>query len=117
METCPDDNARFLEAVDQVIFILESARLRKNMYFYPIDSKAAEHWIDGLRTGLDVFGLRISPDFRLAALTRRGLGLASKFETDDLAERGLSTIEIVDELLAIEIEMWQAFRESLASSN
>jgi hypothetical protein len=39
---------------------------------------------------------------------RRGLDFrAAAWETDELQRRGLDSEAVVDELLAIEIEMWQ----------
>ena len=51
-------------------------------------------------------GLDWSLACRRPALQSRGLETLAKWETDQLRERGLSDEGIVDELLAIEIEMW-----------
>jgi hypothetical protein len=91
----------------RLVFILESARERKRSWFSPLEPKAAEHWLLGLRAGCSLVGLEWSPDHRRPALDRRGLGPAVRFETGQLVERGLGPEAIVDELLAIEIEMWR----------
>jgi hypothetical protein len=95
------------EAVRRLIAILESARLRKPMYFQPVEPKVAEDWLSGLRTGCSLAGLEWSSEDRRPALERRGLELMACWETGQLAARGLGPEAIVDELLAIEIEMWR----------
>ena len=77
------------------------------MYFNPIEPVAFEHWLNGLHIGCSLAGLEWSPEDRRPALKRRGLELLSIWETEQLAARGLGSEEIVDELLAIEIEMWR----------
>lgn len=96
-----------LEALPKLIAILESARLRKGMYFQPVEPGAAENWINGLRAGCLLAGVEWSPEDRRPALERRGLELRSCWETEQLAARSLGAEAIVDELLAIEIEMWR----------
>jgi hypothetical protein len=94
-------------ALDRVVSILESARGRKPMYFSPVEPVAVEHWLAGLRTGCSLAGLEWSPEDRRPALERRGLELTAAREIEQLAARGLEPEAIVDELLAIEVEMWQ----------
>lgn len=102
------------EALRRLIAILESARVRKPMYFRPVEPKVAEDWISGLHTGCSLAGLEWSPEDRRPALERRGLELMAFWETEQLAARGLGPEAIVDELLAIEIEMWQHAGEPTA---
>jgi hypothetical protein len=52
-------------------------------------------------------GLEWSPDHRRPARERRGLEIMAAWETEQLAGRGLGPEAIVDELLAIEVEMWR----------
>nr|WP_165232835.1 hypothetical protein [Aquisphaera insulae] len=77
------------------------------MYFQPVEPRAVEHWLSGLRTGCSLAGLEWSPFDRSPALERRGLELRAAWETEQLVARGLGPEEIVDELLAIEIEAWR----------
>jgi hypothetical protein len=95
------------EALARLIDILESARLRKRMYFAPVEPIVLEHWLHGLHIGCSLLGLEWSPEDRRPALERRGLELTSGGEVEQLAARGLDSEAIVDELLAIEVEMWQ----------
>jgi len=94
-------------AVQRLIAILESARVRKPMYFQPVNPKVVEDWLSGLRTGCSIAGLEWSPEDRRGALERRGLELMACWETAQLAAHGHGPEVIVDELLAIEIEMWR----------
>jgi hypothetical protein len=99
-------------ALARLLFILESARRRKPMYFAPVEPVAVEHWLDGLRTGCSLAGLRWSPEDRRPALERRGLELTAAWEVEQLSARSLGPEAIVDELLAIEGEMWQHVGQS-----
>jgi hypothetical protein len=95
------------QALSRLISILESARERKSMYFSQVEPNRVEGWLFGLRTGCSLVGLEWSPEHRRPALERRGLVLMASMETEQLAARGLGPEAIVDELLAIEIEMWK----------
>jgi len=95
------------EALARLIAILRSARARKSKYYSPVEPKVVEDWLSGLRTGCSLAGLDWSPEDRLPSLKRRGLKLSAAWEAEQLADRGLGLEAIVDELLAIEIEMWQ----------
>src|SRR4051812_43931396 len=92
----------------QLIEILASARRRKPMYFAPVEPTAVIHWLSGLRTGCALASLEWEPEHRRPALERRGLELRASWEDEQLRDRGLGPEAIIDELLAIEIEMWQS---------
>jgi hypothetical protein len=111
------NNADKIAAIDKYIEILTHARERPEMWFQPIGAIAVEHFLFGLRFGIREWGgVFWSTQDRKAALDSRGLEEKAAFETHDLEQRGLSPTEIVDELLAIEIENWQAHRDALAQS-
>jgi hypothetical protein len=96
-------------AIEYLIEILESAQRRQAMYFRPIDAVAVRHWINGLHAAVGFLGVHWSPELRTEALKRRGLEhLATVGEEEELQRRRLTPEQIVHELLAIEIEMWQA---------
>jgi hypothetical protein len=101
-------------AIDRVIEILESARQRTPMYIQPVNPEVLNHYLNGVRTGLACIGLEWSNTHRERALKPRRLELRSTGEEGQLAKRGLTTEQIVDELLAIEIDMWRSHREELA---
>src|SRR5438105_562216 len=94
-------------ALVRLLAILESARMRKAMYFAPVEPRTVIDWLSGLRTGCSLAGLEWSTEHRRQALERRGLELTAAWEDQQLAARGLGAEAIVDALLAIEIEMWQ----------
>lgn len=103
------------EVLDRLIRVLESARKRKNMYFDPVSPVAAIHWLNGLRTGVSFYGLDWSFVHRQRAVERLGLEYcAAAWEDGQLVRRGLTSEAVVDQLLAIEIEMWQSQRSRIA---
>jgi hypothetical protein len=98
-------------ALERLITVPESARQRKAMYFQPVAPVAVIHWLNGLRVGFAFAGLEWSQEYRRLAVERRGLKFrAAAWETQELQERGLCPEAVADELLAIEIEMWQSLR-------
>lgn len=114
----PDDAyaARTAEVLatarERLLAILRSARGCKPMYFSSVEPRPVMDWLSGLRTGCMLVGLEWSPRLRLPALERRGLHLSGAWEDGQLAARGLGPEAIVDELLGIEIEMWEQADES-----
>ncbi len=100
---------------DPLLSVLNSARERKHMYFQPVTPCSVIHWLHGLRTGLTFLRVDWTPDCRRPAVEKRGLEFrAAAWETDELKRRGLSDEAVADELLAIEIEMWQMHRQIAA---
>jgi hypothetical protein len=102
-------------ALDRLLAILHNARRRKEMYFSPVAPVPVVHWLHGLRTGASFTGLEWSAEHFGSALARRGLKfLTIATEVEELRARGLSDEAIVDELLSIEIEMWESVRNGIA---
>lgn len=91
----------------RLVAILRSARERKSMFFTSIEPRSVIDWLGGLRTGCALAGLEWLPEDRRPVLERRGLELTAAWEDDQLAAQGLSPEAIADELLAIEVEMWE----------
>jgi hypothetical protein len=77
------------------------------MFFTSIEPRSVIDWLSGLRTGCAIAGLEGLPENRRPALERRGLELTAAWEDDQLAARGISPEAIADELLVIEVEMWE----------
>jgi hypothetical protein len=60
--------------------------------------------------GFSFAGPEWSLEHRRPAVERRGMEFRADWETRQLEVRGLTPEAVVDELLAIEIEMWQSMR-------
>lgn len=103
-----------IAAIDSLLETIQHFRARPEMYLDSVEPRAFVNFLNGMHTGLQAIGLRWSVDHRFAAVERRGLECSStKWETEALEGRGLSPAQVVDELLAIEYEMWQAHRAEL----
>ena len=103
------------QAIDRLLEILESARKRKYMYFQPVAPVTVIHWLHGLRTGFSFAGLEWSHEHRRVVVEGRGLEFrVGAWENEELERRGLTAEAVVDELIAIEIEMWQSQRADIA---
>jgi hypothetical protein len=95
-------------AIARLVVCLESVRLRPHMCLGTVDPKTCIGWLSGLRAGFGIFcPLDWPTESRWRVLEARGLEMEARWEDDQLASRGLGPDEIVDELLAIEIEMWK----------
>jgi hypothetical protein len=94
--------------LDKLLSHLRYARRRKEEVFRPVDPVAAVHWLHGLSDAVDWADLIFPREAMARAMARRGLveGTAAK----QLAEQGLTPEQVVDELLAIEIEAWESAR-------
>jgi hypothetical protein len=100
-------------AIDWLLPILHHARVRPEMFFQPIGPIAMVHWLHGLHTGLDFWGVTWNDDYRAPALERRGLERKASLNVEDLEARGLPPAEIVQQILSIEIEMWESHRDAI----
>jgi hypothetical protein len=89
------------------------------MYFHSVQPQDCINFLSGLRLGLWIsFGLEWPTESRWRVLENRGLEPSARWEDDQLAGRGLGPEEIVDELLAIEIEMWKGMTpDEIAAAN
>ena len=97
--------------LDRLIEILESARQRKEMYFSPVEAVSVINWLHGLRTGASLCGLDWTTGERRTVVERHGLEFRSAaWEVSQLEHRGFTPARVIDELLSLEIEMWQAVR-------
>lgn len=96
--------------LNQLIEVLESAQQRKSMYFSPISPESVNHWLHGLRVGLSFCGVEWSTELRRQVVERRGLEFTAAGEVEQLVQRGLTSEAVVDELLALEIDMWKLQR-------
>lgn len=103
-------------AIEWLLPILYFARLRPEMYFRPIEPMSVIHWAGGLYTGLSLWGVTRESKHRDAAVERRGIEVRACWNEDDLEKPGLTPAEIVDELLAIEIESWEAHRSEIVNA-
>jgi len=111
----PNDRTTVM-AAEWLLPIFYNARLRPEVYFRPIGPMAVIHWAHGLYTGLSLWGVKDGLKHRDAAVERRGLEVKACWNEDELEKRGLTPAEVADELLAIEIERWEAHRAEILNA-
>ncbi len=98
--------------ITKLIELLEHARKRPGMYIGKIDHICLNNYLNGIYEGFRLLGF--APDlFYLNLITReRGWKDDTSFGAYPyMKEKGLSEAEIVDEELAIHIEMWRRLHE------
>jgi hypothetical protein len=106
-------NQSAIETIDAVIATIYWAKQRPAMYFSPFTVGIVEHWLAGVRAGLANAGILWNPDFHRRPLALRGLELYASSEAPRLAARGMNEHQIAEELLSIEMEMWQEHRNAI----
>jgi hypothetical protein len=97
-------------AANRVLEVFENARLRPGMYFWPMEPESVTNWIIGIGCGFQAaqqarpewYSLNVIRKYRLKTGARGLNGFI-----DQLRARGMAGEDIVDVLLAIQIETWQ----------
>ena len=104
--------------VAEIIEVLESMRNRKSMYLRTIDTAAAENYRNGFHLACWILGydiIRTERNYYEKVVTGRGWDYraAEGLPLDEMKKSGLSDEQIVDEILAIEIDVWKSVYESM----
>jgi hypothetical protein len=96
----------------QIADLLENMRDRKPNYFLPIDAKTVGAVLSGFGLGLFTCGVKYRLEIHHQVLTDRGWKFNALGFVPPLEEQGLTDMQIVEELLAIEIETWRRISTS-----
>jgi hypothetical protein len=84
------------------------------MYFTPVDEKTVRDTLAGFRLGCAACGAEVPLDIWQAVVTGRGWQVLSARFEGQFYDRGLSESQVIDEMLAIEIEGWKRYAATLA---
>jgi hypothetical protein len=92
--------------------LLETVRLkncdkRKAMCFRPVDGKSALNFISGVRSSAKALGLQENRDVWWLAIEARGWKISSLGPLSEMRCRGMTDEQMVEEILAIEIDSWR----------
>jgi hypothetical protein len=100
-------------AVDWMIERLSQVRKRTNMYISELAPEIMRNWFNGFANAMSFLGIN-DHDCREEVLNRRGVRVTSTILLEaQFSNRGWSPEKIVDEMLAIEIDVRQAQRKSM----
>jgi hypothetical protein len=105
-------------AVDWLIRTITQVRERAHMYIYPLTPEVFQNWRNGLSAGLSFVAVSEEEGIRDSVLARRQLQHTGRHHiVQELTNRGMSAEKIVDELLVIEIEVWQEQRKLMEDTH
>jgi hypothetical protein len=90
--------------VEDVIAALERFRTRTAMYIHPVNVPKARSFLYGLRLGVLVFGIRWERDVWWQVQETRGWQQRSVGPVPQMKAKGITSRQIIDELIDIEIE-------------
>lgn len=91
--------------IEKVVEILESAKLRKAMYFSPVTVEAADTWLGGFATACIACGVLGNWVDVHAARERRGWDVTRPTcPIPQMQAKGLTDEQIIEELFAILID-------------
>jgi len=93
------------EQLDILLRVLENFRVRPTLYIGDDDPRKASIFLMGFKCGM---GMRLDKDYEIqeTVFARRGWRFsATGVLSSQMTERGMSNIEMIDELVSIEIEM------------
>jgi hypothetical protein len=101
------------DKISKVIVMLEAMRKRPLMYIGVRDVQAAECFLAGLGMGYHIFSGGDLPDFeevKKRVISERGWEVTNTPPSKEMRERGMDDEVIVDEVIAMEIEVWRRMK-------
>ena len=100
-----------LTTLQQIITLLEHIRKRPGMYLGPPSVDALVHFLPGFHAGCEIAGYRIThvPESAYHTIVEaRGWEHLANKPIAEMQARGMSELDIIEELLQIEIATWKA---------
>jgi hypothetical protein len=89
-----------------LVAAIEAVRARPAMYLGAVAVAPAIAWLDGFAAAVSaLYGGEGELAARERVLTARGWSWSARHPAEEMAERGLSPAEVVDELLAVECDV------------
>lgn len=109
-------NPEKIAVIDSLLEVLASARQRSEMYFLPLLPKTVENFLYAMKLAMRLCKINYSRKHEEGALKARGLEMNSLGFVPQLKKRKLKLPQIIDELLAVEMDIWRAYQRDLSGS-
>jgi hypothetical protein len=100
---------------DGAIKLLRQLQKQKEAFVHPLEIGGVETYLAGFRAGCAAFGAELPPKLRASVLERRGWKRSAAGPVPQMKEKGMTDLAVMDELIEIEIELWQRFAELRAA--
>jgi hypothetical protein len=98
--------------LEGVVGLLDSFAKRTAMYVQPVDIPTVQSYLHGLEAGCSLGGLSVSRDMYVAAAAQRGWEFRATGIVWHMEAKGLSTDEIVQELIAVGVTAFRLAADS-----
>lgn len=109
-------NAEKIAVIDSLLEVLVSARQRSEMYFLPLEPRTVESFLYALKLALRLCHIDRSHKHEAETLKAHGLEMNALGFVPQLKKRKLKLPQIIDELLAVEMDIWKAYQRDLSGS-
>ncbi|HVJ82069.1 MAG TPA: hypothetical protein VNC50_13455 [Planctomycetia bacterium] len=100
----------------RVMQILGNARKRPAMYFSPLTPEYAAAWLHGVQIACEAAGIERSPALEEEAARARGIEFDAAGPIPKLKALGHPPEKIIDELIALQIDVWASIAQSSPES-
>lgn len=97
----------------KAIDTLEEARQWPGMFMHPTGEASAQNFLSGFGAACYAFGVTLSLEHRRQAAADRGWSFPSTGPAGQMRERGYTEAQVVDELIAIEIQALEVLAETI----
>ena len=93
--------------LERIIQLLESLAKRPQFYVAPVEIATIQSYLQGLRGGCMIAGLLVTNEIVADAATSRGWRFCSIGYIWHLKEKNLTDEQIIQEMIAVEIEAYR----------
>lgn len=100
---------------DRAIAVLQQFKKQKEAFVHPLEVNNVEIYLSGFRAGAAAFGVEIPKDLRRKVLEKRGYQRSAAGPVPQMKAKGMTEPAMMDELIDIEIELWQRLGEMRAA--
>lgn len=101
---------------ERMIQLLHQFKKQKEAFVHPLDINAIETYLAGFRAGCAACGAEIPKELRRKVLEKRGYQRAAAGPVPQMKAKGMAELAIMDELIDIEVELWQKLGEMRATA-
>jgi hypothetical protein len=99
-----------------MIQVLRQFQKQKEAFVHPLTIGGVEIYLSGFRAGCAACGAEIPKELRRKVLERRGWQRSAAGPVPQMQAKGMNDAAVLDELIEIEVELWQRYGELRAKA-
>ncbi len=101
---------------DRIIQLLQQFKKQKEAFVHPLEIGGVEIYLSGFRAGIAACGAEIPKELRRKVLEKRGWQRSAAGPVPQMKAKNMTDLAIMDELIEIEVELWQRHAELRAAA-